>query len=140
MKILLAVDGSPTTTRMLAYIAAHDELLGAGHQFTALTVVPAVPPGAATWIDSAVLQGWYDEQAQRVLSPVCKFAAQKDWHLEPRHAVGHAGEMVAAIAQEGGFDLIVMGTHGHSAIGNVVLGSAATRVLAGTRIPVLLVH
>jgi hypothetical protein len=28
MKILVAVDGSPFTKRMLAYLAAHDEWLG----------------------------------------------------------------------------------------------------------------
>jgi nucleotide-binding universal stress UspA family protein len=33
-----------------------------------------------------------------------------------------------------------MGTHGHSALTNVVLGSVATRVLAQCRIPVLLVR
>lgn len=32
MKILLAVDGSPFTKRMLAYVATHDEWLGARHQ------------------------------------------------------------------------------------------------------------
>ena len=30
MKVLLAVDGSDHTKRMLSYLAAHDELLGAG--------------------------------------------------------------------------------------------------------------
>ena len=34
MKILVAVDGSPFTKRMLAYLAAHDEWLGAHHQYT----------------------------------------------------------------------------------------------------------
>jgi hypothetical protein len=39
MKILLPVDGSDHTKRMLAYIAAHDELLGAAHEYTLVTVV-----------------------------------------------------------------------------------------------------
>ena len=34
MKILLAVDGSKYTKRMLAYVAAHDEWLGPGHEYT----------------------------------------------------------------------------------------------------------
>jgi nucleotide-binding universal stress UspA family protein len=37
-------------------------------------------------------------------------------------------------------DLIVMGTHGHSALGNVVMGSVATGVLARCKAPVLLIH
>ena len=39
MKILLPVDGSDYTKRTLSYIAAHDELLGEGHEYTVLTVV-----------------------------------------------------------------------------------------------------
>ena len=37
MKILLAVDGSDYTRRMLSYLTTHDELLGPGHRYTALT-------------------------------------------------------------------------------------------------------
>ena len=47
MKILFAADGSSYTKRMLAYLAAHDEWLGGQHQYTVITVVPAVPPRAA---------------------------------------------------------------------------------------------
>ena len=47
MKILLAVDGSDYTKRMLAYLAAHDEWLGDRHEYTVLntvTLVPGAPP------------------------------------------------------------------------------------------------
>ena len=43
MKILVAVDGSSYTKRMLAYLVAHDEWLGNAHQYTVLHAVPAVP-------------------------------------------------------------------------------------------------
>ena len=48
MKILLAVDSSPYTKKMLAYLAAHDELLGNGarHAYTVITVQAALPPRA----------------------------------------------------------------------------------------------
>ena len=40
MKILVPVDGSPFTKRMLAYLAAHDEWLGGAHpvSYTHLTL------------------------------------------------------------------------------------------------------
>ena len=50
MNILLAVDGSPYTKRMLGYIAAHDEFVGAANEFTAITVVPAIPPHVQRYI------------------------------------------------------------------------------------------
>ena len=43
MKVLVAADGSRFSKRALAYLAAHDEWLGAQHDYTVLTVVP---PGA----------------------------------------------------------------------------------------------
>ena len=140
MKILLAVDGSPYTKRMLGYVAAHDEFVGAGHEYTALTVVPAVPPRARAYLDKATLDGYYADEARRVLDPVEKFAVQKGWNLRATHAVGHAGDAIAEAAASGAYDLVVLGSHGHSALANVVLGSVATGVLAKCRTPVLIVR
>jgi nucleotide-binding universal stress UspA family protein len=35
---------------------------------------------------------------------------------------------------------VVLGSHGHSALGNLVMGSVATQVLAHCKVPVLLVR
>ena len=50
MKILLAVDGSAFTKRMLAYLAAHDEWLGERHEYTVLNAAAPVPARAAAVI------------------------------------------------------------------------------------------
>lgn len=140
MKILLAVDGSDHTKRMLARIAAHDELLGAGHEYVALTVVPGIPAHAARFLDRATLDGYYLEEAEKVLAPVRAFAAQQHWKLSAVYAHGHPAETIAERAAGEQADLIVMGTHGHSALANVVLGSVASGVLARCKVPVLLVR
>jgi nucleotide-binding universal stress UspA family protein len=36
--------------------------------------------------------------------------------------------------------LLVMGSHGHGTLGNLVMGSVATQVLAHCKVPVLLVR
>jgi nucleotide-binding universal stress UspA family protein len=140
MKILLAVDGSAYTQRMLAHLAAHDELLGSGHDYTAITVVAPVPSRAAGFLSHDVLHAYYDEQAEHVLKPVRAFAAQQGWKLECRHLAGHAADALSEFADTGHFDLLVMGTHGHSALGSVVLGSTTTRVIAQSKLPILLVR
>jgi nucleotide-binding universal stress UspA family protein len=56
--------------------------------------------------------------------------------------VDEAGSYVDAIvahARTGRFDLIVMATHGRSAIGRLLLGSVAEGVLRGATCPVLMV-
>ncbi len=140
MKILLAVDGSPCTRHMLAYIAAHDELLRSVEDSTALTVVPPIPKYAASYLAGDVVQGYYLEQAEEVLKPVRAFAEQQGWKLDARHVVGHAGDVIAETAERGGYELVVMGSHGHSALTGAVLGSVATRVLAKCKVPVLIVR
>ncbi|HWI11314.1 MAG TPA: universal stress protein [Burkholderiaceae bacterium] len=140
MKILLAVDGSDYTKRMLSYIAAHDELLGPGHEYVVLTVVPPVPQYAARFLERSTLDGFYAEQAELVLKPVRAFATQQRWHVAALHLHGHPAEVIAAHAVSSNADLIVMGTHGHSALTSLVLGSVASGVLARCTSPVLLIR
>lgn len=140
MKILLPVDGSAFTKRMLSYIAAHDELLGGGHEYVVFTAVAPVPPHAARFLDRGVLDDHYREEAEGVLQPVRLFADQNGWKIRAAHAHGHAAEAIAAIAEAEKPDLIVMGTHGRSALVNAVLGSVASGVLARCKVPVLLIR
>jgi nucleotide-binding universal stress UspA family protein len=140
MKVLLPVDGSDYTKRTLAYIAAHDELLGPGHEYTVLTVVTPVPAHAARFLDRTMLDGYYAEQADEVLRPLKKFTDQQGWKVRAVHVQGHPAEAIAAFAEAEKPDLIVMGTHGHSPIGNIVLGSVANGVLARCKSPVLLIR
>ncbi len=140
MKILLPVDGSDYTKRMLGYVAAHDELFGTAHEYTVFTAVAPIPAHATRFLDSQMLATYCNEQAESVLRPVRKFADQQHWKVSVVHVQGHAAEAIAALAQELQPDMIIMGTHGHSALGNVVLGSVANGVLARCKVPVLLIR
>ena len=140
MKVLLAVDGSDHTKRMLSYLAAHDELLGARHEYLVATVVMAISPHASRYLDRKTLDTYYEEEADTVLKPALAFAQQQGWNARPVRLRGHAAEELAAVAEREKCDLIVMGTHGHSSLANLVLGSVATGVLARGSVPVLLVR
>ena len=140
MKVLLAVDGSEYTKRMLSHIAAHDELLGPGHDYTVLTVIAPIPPHAARFLDRATLDSYYKEQADHVLRPVAAFAEQNGWKAQITHVQGQAADAIAEYAATVKPDLIVMGSHGHSALGSMVLGSVASGVMARCKAPVLLIR
>jgi nucleotide-binding universal stress UspA family protein len=114
-------------------------MLRGDNQYTALTVLPLIPPRAAAFLSRESIDGWYQEEAEKVLAPVQAFGKQNGWALDVRYVAGHAGDEVVALCEQGDFDLIVMGTHGHSALANVVMGSTATRVLARSKKPVLLI-
>ena len=140
MNILVPVDGSLFTKRMLAYLAAHDEWLGSQHQYTVLHAVPAVPPRAAAVLDKATLKGYYDEGAEKVFKPIRTFFGKQGLNAQFVAKVGPAAELIAEAARKGKYDLIVLGSHGHGTLTNLVLGSVATKVLANCDTPALLVR
>ncbi len=140
MKILVAVDGSPYTKRMLAYLAAHDEWLGAHHEYTVVNAVAAVPPRAAAVLDKTVLKQHYDEEADRVFKPIRTFFTRQGLKASYVAKVAAPADLIAALADKGRFDLLMMGSHGHGSIANLLLGSVATKVLAKCQTPVLLIR
>jgi len=140
MKILLAVDGSDYTRRMLSYLTTHKDFLGAGHTYTVLYTVLAVPHRAAAFAGPEMVRGYYEDDARIVLEPIRAFLGEKDIDASFVHKVGHPADEIASYAEEGKFDLLVMGSHGVGALKNLVLGSVATKVLARCTVPVLLVR
>jgi len=141
MKILLAVDGSPFTKKMLAYLAAHQELITVGrHDYTALTVQAMLPLRARTILTKPMVDEYYAEESAKVLDPVVKFLAQNGITPITRAEIGSAGEIIAQVAEDGKFDLIIMGSHGYGSLGKLVMGSVSTQVLANCDIPVMLIR
>ena len=50
---------------------------------------------------------------------------------------GIPGDVIAAVASDGRYDVIVMGTHGRSGLARLVMGSVAEAVMRKARVPVL---
>ena len=76
MKILLPVDGSSYTKRMLAWLTTHDEWLTGQHEYTVLIVVPQIPPHAAAMFPADQLKSYYDDTAEAIFKPIRKFTAK----------------------------------------------------------------
>lgn len=140
MKILVAADGSSFTKRMLAYLAAHDEWLGPAHQYTVVHCAPKVPPRAAALIDRETLKGYYADESEKVFKPIRTFFGRHGLDVTYTAKFGHAAEVIAECADRGKFDLLVMGSHGHGQLGNLVMAYVATKVIASCRTPLLLVR
>ena len=140
MKILLAVDGSRYTKKMLAYLATHSELFTASNDYTVFTVQPLLPPRARAAVGKEIVDKYYAEEAEKVLGPVSKFLLRHGIDAKSSWKTGHAGESISKLAGNGKFDLLIMGSHGHGTLVNLVMGSVATQVLAHCQVPVLLVR
>lgn len=140
MKILLAVDGSEYTRKMLDYLTANTALFDASHSYTLLHAQPPLPPHAKSVLGSTTVNSYHQDEAAKVLEPALAalksagLTGNADWK------VGPAGETIAGYADAGGFDMIVMGSHGHGSLARLVMGSVASEVLARCGVPTLLIR
>jgi nucleotide-binding universal stress UspA family protein len=50
---------------------------------------------------------------------------------------GDPADQILRVAQEGGYDLVVMGTHGRTGLGRLLMGSVAEKVMRKAPCPVL---
>jgi nucleotide-binding universal stress UspA family protein len=63
----------------------------------------------------------------------------RELRLDTKMVEGDAKDKICSLARETGCDLIVMGTHGRSGVGRMLLGSVAEQVLRNAPCPVLTV-
>ena len=139
MNVLLAVDGSDYTRRVLDYVVKQDWLMQ-GSRLSVFTVVLRVPHRAAAMAGPDLVHAYYRDDAELALRPVRETLSGLGKEASYGWVIGHPAEEIVRKAAEENVDLIVMGSHGHGALANIVLGSVATRVLATCASPVLLVR
>ena len=140
MKILLAVDGSAYSKKMLAYLATHDGVFSTANDYTVFTAQAALPPRARAALGKPAVESFYAEESEKVMAPVIKFLLRHGIQAKRLWKVGAAGTLIAKLAEDGRFDMVIMGSHGHGLWGNLVMGSVATQVLANCKVPVLMVR
>jgi nucleotide-binding universal stress UspA family protein len=91
-------------------------------------------------VNRELLLSFYSDEGEKVFKPIRAFLDQQKHRVTFMSKAGIVPEVISHMAEAEGFDLVVMGSHGHSAIANVVMGSTANRVLAGCKTPVLLIR
>jgi nucleotide-binding universal stress UspA family protein len=141
--ILVPVDFSPHAEYAFNYATRIAERFGA--KLALLYVVD----------DSFVTGGWSSEiyvpnvpelmenliaDADRRLATLKASAAALGLTAETAVIRGRPAHAIVEHAKNGGFDLIVMGTHGRTGVSHVVMGSVAERVLRKAPCPVLTVR
>lgn len=140
MKILIAADGSAFTKKLLAYMVTHDSMFSPTQDYTVFTARLSLPGSAMAVVGKSVIDGYHREEAEKVLAPTIKFLLRHGINAKSDWKSGPVGMTIAQYAEKGKFDLVVMGSHGHGALANLVMGSVATQVLAHCKVPVLMVR
>jgi nucleotide-binding universal stress UspA family protein len=139
MKILLAVDGSDYTRKMVAYVCSQS-LFDERHDYTVFHAQPPLPGHAASAAGPGAARDYHQEESQKVLEPALAALRERGFRASSAWKTGLIGETIARFAEEGQFALVIMGTHGYGAFGRLVMGSVTTQVLARCTVPVLQVR
>ncbi len=135
-RILVPIDFSPCSRAALDYAA---ELAGRNQARVEVLHVhePQSYVGSSTLMMPSVPQRRWDETRTDVLREVDGFIGAARDQVRVRVESGVPGEVIPAVASQGEFDLIVMGTRGRSGLARVVLGSVAETVMRRSSVPVL---
>jgi nucleotide-binding universal stress UspA family protein len=140
MKILLAVDGSDYTRKMLDYVRSNRALFDPSHEYVLLNTQPPLPPHAKSALGASTVRDYHEDEATKVLQPALAALQAGGLQAASQWKVGPAGETIGQFAQEGRFDMVIMGSHGHGALARLVMGSVTSEVLARCTVPVLLIR
>ena len=142
LKILLPIDGSECATRAAIKLVECLPSYKERPTIEVLTVHLPVPrlPRASTMISQQMIDDYYDEECVAMLAPARRVLDAAGVSYSTATRIGPIAENIVAAAVDLGADTIWMGSHGRSAVANMVLGSVATRVLHLTTVPVLLVR
>ena len=138
MKILFPTDGSsPSLAALTAFIDRRAWFRDAAE----LTLFYAHPPlpykRAVAWAGKDAVHSYYEEESEAALAGARKLLDDRSVVYAVEKRVGDPADEIVAFAAAGQFALVVMGTHGHTALVNLVLGSVATKVLAARKVPVM---
>ncbi len=144
-RILVAVDGSNCSTGAAAWMGKHDWLPSANFKVmtavaeSAEMVSPDADPANATWL----MKEWAVKRT-RILDGVTAQAVKLNRGINNEHVTidivpGDPCERITSIARGWKAELVVMGSHGKSAVDRMMVGSVSQAVAAAAPCSVLIV-
>lgn len=136
-KILVPVDGSEVTQRVIASACVLGKVFDSAMTFAHVLVLPeTTKPGIPIELSP------FEEIGKKILQSAKKTAEERGCRADAilDSGVGNAGHTLVRIARENNFDLIVIGARGKSRIVTLLVGSVCDTVTRNARCPVLVVR
>ncbi len=140
MKILVAVDGSAYSRKAIEFVASRQTLLESNPDVQVLNVQWRLPSYPARIVGMAVVRDYYADEAEKVLKPARLRLRKAGLNSNARLIVGRPADEISAAAEKANVDLLVLGSHGHSALGGMLLGSVTQEVMVRSKRAMLIVR
>ena len=136
-KILVAIDGSACSDH--AFATALELAVLTHAKLTALAVEGPLPAYAATVGEVDEVKREKDNFFRKLAAAARSQGEQAGVDIDVDVRPGHPAELIPRAAEEGGYDLIVLGHRGHF-VRDRLLGSTADRVAEQAHCPVMIVR
>jgi nucleotide-binding universal stress UspA family protein len=137
-RILVPVDFSPCSRAALDYAVELAEQMSAAVDVLHVAEPTGYAGPEALMLAPDAARGPWAESRADVLRELDGFVGPSRARVrDVRAESGLPADLIASVAKEGGYDLIVMGTHGRSGLSRLVVGSVAEAVMRRASIPVL---
>ena len=137
-KILVGIDGSSMSYK--AAEVALDLAASLNAHVTAIYVIPPLPADYGRFFDLSALKVDEEELDRKLMHEVRLMAISKGAKLETKIVRGRPSEVIVSLAEEEGYDLVVLGNTGLGGAYKRMMGSVASEVVNSTKKPVLLVR
>lgn len=136
----MPIDNSERATRALQYaIRLAKEIGPAELHIVHAHGLPLVYGEIAVYLMEKEAQQMLRQHSDDILNPAIKMAKASGITFSSEILVGDPPAAIVKCAEERSCDAIIMGTRGMGVIGNLVMGSVATKVIHLTKLPVTLV-
>ncbi|HVI26510.1 MAG TPA: universal stress protein [Xanthomonadaceae bacterium] len=140
MKILLAVDGSENSLRAVKQAVRLARELAKPPRLTLFHASAPLLPQAERKLGAEATARYYGEEAELAVGKARAALRRARVAFDERLVAGEPAAAIVEAARGGRYDQIVMGSRGQGALQGLLLGSVASKVLAGCDIPVLVVR
>ena len=145
MRVVLPFDGSPSAVRAVAYVidltarfAKERVTVDLINVQNATIALPGAFVRDAADVAEQLAKSALRDGAKLLAKPIATLQRAKV-KVQSKVVLGEPADEIATHVQDSGADAIVMGTRGLGAVGGLVLGSIASKVVHLVKVPVTLV-
>jgi nucleotide-binding universal stress UspA family protein len=140
MRIVLAVDGSPISTRAARHVASLHKALADKPEVIVLYADAPLLRSVAMSLGTRGVDKYHADNGRFALKGAKPVLSRAGAAFIEKVLVGDPAPTILKFIKASKCDLLVMGSHGRGAFKNLVLGSVATKVLSQCDVPVTIVR
>ena len=138
--VLVPMDGSPLAERALEYAFDH-------HPDADVLVLHVIDPVEAVYVaetsGSHAAEEWVEaarEEGEHICDKARERADERGVEIETATEFGKPARVIGRFLEQEPIDHVVMGSHGRSALGRLLLGSVSEAVLRRSPVPVTIIR